>query len=230
MVNQMIRIPEGCVLWLDLTEDTGNVLYDRSGHGNNGAVSGAVLEKRKPFWGRFFDGVDDYVEVPYSSDFDLKELTIVALVNLFGKAVTGDWRLDNNGIFAKRENYKFVITWKGVLTFGFFDTADTWHAAYSDPAIEWDKWNFVGVSFKRPNVTFCINDIYEHATLDYEIRVEGTLSEYIGKTWNNEPSWGVFAHLSVYNRALTRGELKILYEELQKRVLRRIEPLNIHMR
>ncbi len=49
---------------MDSNDINGTTLYDKSGQGNNGTISGAVSATGKIKQALSFDGVDDYVEVP----------------------------------------------------------------------------------------------------------------------------------------------------------------------
>jgi len=226
----MIKIPRGCVLWLDLTEDTGNIVYDHSGHGNNGKVYGAVLEKRLPLVGRRFDGVDDYVEVTHSDSLNITdEITIETWVN--------PYRL---GTWAR-------IVSKGDMIYGFERVGDanyfrfvvhvneTWR--YSQKvAYEVYKWIHLAGTYSSSTrlIKLYVNGEFVTQTeltglTTYKI-TSTTDPLQIGAGNNIRHFSGTIAHVSIYNRALTQKEIKYLYEEMQKRIFRRIAPLEIKMR
>ena len=55
----------------DMDEGSGSVINDKSGNGNNGTIFGATWAQGKHGSALSFDGVDDYVSVPNSSDLDI---------------------------------------------------------------------------------------------------------------------------------------------------------------
>ena len=230
MVNQMIKIPEGCVLWLDLTEPTGNVVYDHSGHGNNGKVYGAVLEKRLPFIGRRFDGVDDYVEVPDSPSLNsTDEITLIvwSVRQEFG---------DLGTMIGKSYQYLLAYHDSDTIYFNYYDGSAWVGSTYSNRKITDSLFHLIAATYSVSRGTV---QIFVDGDLDNEKSVTAnpinvtTNKLSIGYTLKWSPSWylkGLIAHVSIYNRALTVKEIKYLYEEFQKRVFRRIDPLNIRMR
>jgi len=226
----MIRIPRGCVLWLDLTEDTGNILYDHSGHGNNGKVYGAVLEKRLPFIGRYFDGVDDYGITQKNIGISgSNTCTVVTWFNFIEELnphqrILG-WGAPENSkarILALNNHRLEFIGWNNDLV--------------GKTVLEPNRWYFAAVTVDLDGVNNIVS-IYINDKLD----ARDTLSELLNTTDSpagigimyNQFSYyhyGYIAHISIYNRALNLLEIKYLYEEFQKRVFRRIAPLEIKMR
>jgi len=55
------------VAWYDFAELRGNTVYDLSGYGNHGTIYGPVWTRGPLIGCLSFDGVDDYVRVPYSA-------------------------------------------------------------------------------------------------------------------------------------------------------------------
>jgi len=230
MVNQMIKIPRGCVLWLDLTEDTGNIVYDHSGHGNNGKVYGAVLEKRLPFIGRKFDGVDDYVEVPDSESLDITDYTVSLWVKWRGEGTSGKnyWTLinRNSGGLGVDDPYHIYVTTSGVIE-ARVGTVDS--TVSSNVDIRDGKWYFVALTRKGTTVSIYINGELKDTGTGEIISGSGSLTIGVWPAYKDYFN-GIIAHVSIYNRALNLLEIKYLYEEFQKRVFRRIAPLEIRMR
>jgi len=72
------KLDPTCVLCLPWGEAGGSTAYDQSQYGNNGTIYGAVRTSGRPRWALSFDGVYDYVQVPFSESINLKtEATIV---------------------------------------------------------------------------------------------------------------------------------------------------------
>jgi len=230
MVNQMIRIPDGCVLWLDLTEDTGDILYDHSGNGNNGRVYGAVLEKRLPFIGRRFDGVDDYAKVLNSPSLNPTEWTIVAWIKhnfVVGQDI-GYWPFILSKGRSENKGY-----WMGIhkLTQGLFvGIGDgTEYAELRTDTLDNDWHMVVGQLKENELIAYVdLNKYSKTLTFTPEVSLRDLIigaHDYLSYNFN-----GLIGSLHIYNRALDPEEIKYLNEEFQKRVFRRIDPLNIRMR
>jgi len=65
----------GLVAYYSFDEGTGNIAYDISGNGNNCTIYGAKWTKGKYGSALQFDGVDDYVDIPDSTDFTFDATT-----------------------------------------------------------------------------------------------------------------------------------------------------------
>jgi hypothetical protein len=226
----MIRIPKGCVLWLDLTEDTGNIVYDRSGHGNNGTVYGAVLEKRLPYIGRKFDGVDDYGEVADAPSLHFTECTIIAwfywidYVQAASDIVTKGRDATDGSIILRIDpnNILKVTTYQAGV--GWFRASTT---------INKNQWYMVAGIYKPDELLLYLNGTPKDTSSSHGLPYNATDPIFIGRhivTGAEYWFYGLITHVSIYNRALEQKEIKYLYEEFQKRVFRRIDPLNIRMR
>jgi len=230
MVNQMIRIPKGCVLWLDLTEDTGDIVYDRSGHGNNGKVYGPVLEKRLPFIGRRFDGEDDYVEIPYSEVLAPSTLTVV--VWYYRKSYPSATGYDLGCVVDNKANYQLKVKRNGLIYWQYHN-GGTWQIVKVSSTV--NEWHFVVAMFIPENGNTRAK-VYVDSQLKTDTLLSGSRSSTteplrIGAYSSSVEQFnGLIAHVSIYNRALSGKEIKRLYEEFQKRIFRRIDPLNIRMR
>ena len=176
-----------------------------------------------PSRGLYFDGVDDYVKVPYNSVLDLTtQLSIEILMYLIYK-VTGDWKTGNHGLFAKRICYKLVVEPNGNFIFMFFDTGDNLRGTSWKNIIGFNGWVHLVLTFDKPEVKLYKNGIFlGESTLDYEIRRQADYA-MVGKTWDNEPLYGFIILVRVYNRALSAEEIKQCYEDIKERILRRIE-------
>jgi len=69
------------VLHLPFDYDDGSYARDRSGYGNDGTIYGPTLAAGIIGSARYFDAIDDYVEIPHSSSLNfLKAFTITAWV------------------------------------------------------------------------------------------------------------------------------------------------------
>lgn len=68
------ELPDSCVLALDFEDLSGNVVYDKSGNGNNGVLFGVPAQTSGKFGKAIdFDGVNDYANFP---TFDIPNTSI----------------------------------------------------------------------------------------------------------------------------------------------------------
>ena len=86
-------LADGLVLDLPIDEGKGTILYDRSDFGNDGTIHGATWKRTSTgLWVLYFDGVDDYVEIPNSPSLQIAgAITIEAWV-------WADWTMDTWGM------------------------------------------------------------------------------------------------------------------------------------
>ena len=70
---------DGLVAEWHFDEGAGSVLKDSSGNGNDGVIYGATWVDGKYGKALSFDGVDDYISVPYNSLFDIHGKTHTVL-------------------------------------------------------------------------------------------------------------------------------------------------------
>jgi len=206
--NWDVFLDDACVLCMLFEEGEGDTVHDLSRYRNDGTVYGATWVGTPFGRGLEFDGEDDRVEVPYHDVFASNVVSIEAWVFPAERPLTGDWSKDNYGIFAKRDDYKFLIVWGGELFFGFFDVDGNFRGAATAGKVNKGEWNYVAVSFKRPNLTFCINGVFETFTVDYEMSTTGTAGEYIGRTFNGEHFKGVMGFIRAYDRLLIQEEMR----------------------
>jgi predicted ribosomally synthesized peptide with SipW-like signal peptide len=70
-------------------ENSGTSVADTSGHGNNGTISGATWVAGRNGSGLEFDGANDYVSIPYNSNFNLGATTSFTIEYWFNRHTTG---------------------------------------------------------------------------------------------------------------------------------------------
>ena len=159
----------------------------------------------------YFDGVDDYVEVPDSASLNITdEITIEAWIKPSDDS--------ENTIVGKRDAYIFAYSpsWnRRKLYFNYYNGSEWVGGTYSNTKIEdFTKFYHVAATYSRYKgiVRIFINgklDVENTVTAD-KIAVNANPVE-VGYVWNVWFFNGIIAHVSIYNRALSPSEIKYLY-------------------
>jgi hypothetical protein len=119
----------GLVSWWKLDDGGGSTAVDSGSAGNNGSVNGPLWVTGKLNGGLDFDGVDDYVEIPNESDYDITTSITVAVwlkldpgdtttnfMSFVTKGRESAWALQRN---ARTSNASFVLngltSWDGLI-------------------------------------------------------------------------------------------------------------------
>jgi PKD repeat protein len=194
---------------------------DESGHGNNGIVNGAVPAPDRfdrPDGAYYFDGIDDYINVPDNEIFQIIDNSVTVaiwakvsyLTNRFflykGDSQTNreysmGFQVDSLAAFGINNLGGFQENQFGVLTYDILEE-DTWYHIVGT----WD-----GTYHK----------IYLNGVLQGSATPEVTIGNYdsdlyIGSYGGNIERYalnGVIDDVRIYNRALTDEEVNILYSE-----------------
>jgi len=222
MSDAMLYTPPGCVLYLDLRKVDGNKVYDYSGHGNHGTVYGARLNQELPCKGLEFDGEDDYVHVPNTDVLKIYDvITVEGLIRIDElnrrNIVYSDWDWP-----ADRANVILFVESTNVVRFGIADKDQNSDFVYSVTKLEAMKWyHLVGV-FDGDFLYMYVNGMLDASkdTSLTNIYGEGDM-KLIGRYFDYYHR-GIITLLRIYNRALTADEVKKCFEDIQRRILRRI--------
>lgn len=189
-----------------LNETSGTVATDASGNGNHGTYSGVLLNGAihpdglsAPRW----DGVNDAVTIPSSSNLNPTQITICAWVQADD---TGYWR----GIVSKTD----AATWG--TGYGLFFSSDQ------------SLTGFVGSYGSGLSATFAINDwvhlcytrdsttqtLYQNGSIISSAAAAGvsvaTDDLYIGLQSGGRYWWGAIARVAIWNEALSASEISDL--------------------
>ncbi|MFH1366446.1 MAG: LamG-like jellyroll fold domain-containing protein [Patescibacteria group bacterium] len=101
----------------NFNEGSGATLTDISGYGNNGTISGATWAAGKEGSALQFDGMNDYVSIPYNSNFDLGATSQFTIEYWFNRHAT-EWhaafsQLSTSEIFGIKSHYASRFWWGG---------------------------------------------------------------------------------------------------------------------
>ena len=202
---------KGLVGYWRFDEETGSTAKDSSPYGNDGTIYGATRVRGIIGKALSFDGVDDYVDCGNDKSLDVTtEATLIAWVKL---KPSGDWQ----AIFSKGpdiyENYELLVysDLSYLHTAWNFDVGRKNHYwLYSIPE---NEWTFIVLTWKAPLMKLYINGEFKETWdtgANYAItRTEPLLigHEYGTSRYVN----GTIDEVRIYNRALSPGEIKIIY-------------------
>ena len=197
--------------WL-MNEGTGNTVQDLSGNGNTGTL---VADTH---WvpGKFgpclsFDGTGDYVNIPTSPIFNaMEELTFSGWIKRSG--------LENPVIeLYNSTTDRIYLSCSAVTIWVHNDIGDSGGTQYgSSAAIDANTWYFITWTYDSTKVSkLYINGVQTGSTTTLSKSLSDLVdgfSLYIGfEDKNNEYFNGSISDVSVYNRALSAGEITKLY-------------------
>jgi Concanavalin A-like lectin/glucanases superfamily len=133
-----------------LNEGSGQIIHDWSGHGHNGWLgSSTAPDANDPSWikGIFFgsalrfDGVDDFVQIPNSTDFESQNLTVSLWFRGTGPQPALRYLLAKGGDRCVAASYGLETSWGGGLQFYVWDGRDQHFSADAGIGV-WDgKWH-----------------------------------------------------------------------------------------
>jgi N-acetylneuraminic acid mutarotase len=206
---------DGLVGWWKFDETNGTVAYDSSGNGNDGNLTGGPTWATGKIGGALsFDGVDDYVIMPATTDLDLMKLSISTWVYstnfdqngfIFEKTADGNLNSQYN-LFIQNSELKFRV--KPI------------NSSYSDTKVDQSilsGWSFITSSYNSSKRKLFVNgqlvasnDFNETiATNPNGISLIGAYA--LNSIGNNYFFNGLIDDVRIYNRALSAEEVQALY-------------------
>ena len=198
--------------WYPL-QGTSGPAKDFSGNNNDGTVSGAQPAGGTSLCGTntySFDGTNDYIEIPDSTDFDLASGFTFGcwFYNLFDDSI--DWEgliSRHNGSF-RSAGYSLTIRDIGVS--GHQPMLYLNDSRYESVQISEKEWTFVAFAYDGTDINWVVD---EDTGTHTNVVTPGTPNNdiYIGtNTWNvtTDLYKGSLADARVYNRALSKSEME----------------------
>lgn len=207
-------VTDGLVLYLDAANaksypGSGTTWFDLSGNKNNGILLNGVGYNNL-FNGRLtFDGVDDYVSIPYDSSFDFDYITLEYIVKPEIQVHVRPFvnRSDNSKHF-----WRLLMSNPLGSTFNFQASINgATQIVVSTTLFETDKFYHVAVTYNGATLIMYINGIIEDS-----ISVSGVIDKtnanieiarnayYSPDRYAKQDS----GSLKIYNRALTESEIQ----------------------
>ena len=201
--------------WL-VMEGGGNTLKDYSGKGNDGVIYGATWTEKDGVMTLFFDGVDDYVEIPHNDVFNSQSFSLEFVFYIeewdtvdYRNLIAKDAWLGTNWSWSVFTDYLFV----GRLWFDFYDNDAAARKPLAISGFETKKWHhvvWVIEAYTRSEVYHNGVSVRKRTDISYPrfntkpIRIHG-----IGNKW-------YIAYLRYFTKALTDTEVQSLYEAVAK--------------
>jgi N-acetylneuraminic acid mutarotase len=206
---------DGLVGWWKFDETNGTIAYDSSGNGNDGNLTGGPTWATGKIGGALsFDGVDDYVLIPATTDLDLMRLTISTWVYstnfdhngfIFEKTADGNVNTQYN-LFIQNSELRFRV--KPI------------NSSYSDTKVDQSilsGWSFITSSYNSSKRKLFVNgqlvasnDFNETiATNPNGISLIGAYA--FNSIGSNYFFNGLIDDVRIYDRALSAEEVQALY-------------------
>lgn len=188
---------------------------DSSGNGNDGVKNGAVYGTDRfgnSYRAMYFDGVDDYVEIPDSDILDLTgDMTIALWVNgedganpftpILQKGITGYTIFADDFALSTIKGYAF-----GIEAYGSNYSSD----------MNNNEWHFIVGTWDSMNEEFTIyvNNTKENSFIEAGMSIFPNSDNLnIGTSWQNTNNFqGYIDDVRIYNTVLTSAEMTALYE------------------
>ena len=202
----MIQKP---VLYMPADAGTGTTLHDYSVHANDGTIHGATWETL-PTGNHVlnFDGVDDYVEVPYSATLNPSVFTVEAWAKVTGGA--GTWRsLITSRIIPPRQGY---IIYAGNNDFWqFWVGEDVRWRSVTGPPIQLNQWIHIAATYDGTRMRFYANGaLIDSSVTTFLENPSQPLRIGAGAT-EREPRFFFHGHIDeirIYNRPLSHKKIR----------------------
>jgi hypothetical protein len=217
---------------LELDEATGTTAADTSGNNNNGTLLNGAVPGKEGISGNavYFDGVDDYIQVPDSSTLDgMAALTVsmwVHMPQLPTKNIANN-QYDYFFPLAKDSNgaaYRMVISYDGVPHFAVQTTNNAWYTTgtmvESDIKLMPNTWHHIAGTYDGNNVRIYIDGTLRATNAS---TISGNIADVSSPLNIGSDFGGYIDRVQIFNRALTPLELQNNYyavkAQLDKKVL-----------
>lgn len=196
---------------LDMGFDSGTAI-DGSGLGNNGTMNGSVVASTDTVMGSgkslSFDGVDDYVEVPYNSSMNLSGSGNGETVLLWVKHNSS-----TNVFIIGRTDWKRRL-WGSTLT--IIDSGNIYYTL-SVAGSDDNRWHLVGYTINGNTISS-----YVDGKLIQAVTATNNISPPPGAWWFGRSCsgsscdfyyTGLIDNIRVYNKALSFSEIQRYYAQ-----------------
>jgi hypothetical protein len=188
--------------------ESPSLIYDFSGNGNNGTVSGATVNSSGKFGGAYsFNGVSQYIDVGDKSNLEgTPQITISAWINPSSVASGYKTIVSKEGVFffrktasgAKMESIKFTGLTPAILT--------------SNADLVANKWQHVVMTYNGTALAFYYNGQFDSSLAATGVLDSSTSPVQIGKHSTSTDYYsGSIDEIAIWNRSLTSSEISRIY-------------------
>ena len=193
----------GLVAHWKLDETNGATAVDSVGGLDGTLINGPLWTTGQLDGALDFDGTNDYIEVPHSSDLNLQSaFTVTAWI--YNDSMSDAYRVISKETNGLNDNYWIALQagelWAGVGG-SFFNAPATFEA---------NTWYHIAVSFDDADNQV---SIYVNGELSQEYSTSATISSntdplYIGSNWQGSKFWdGALDDVRIYDRALSASQV-----------------------
>lgn len=212
----------GLVACWHFDEGTGGIAYDSSGNGNDGAIYGAEWTDGVSGQALSFDGVNDYIEVPYTSSFYPDEISIELWFNIQGIQNSipcyGNYYSVLLGTSLKEsKSYHFLLFQNQSLKVYMWN--QTSYTTIMTPPLLTNEWYYIVVTFDGSTMNLYLNGNLLKSKLRTNPIVKKPNDLIIGNEDNSycngdsldSPFYGFIDEVSIYNYALSASAIEVNY-------------------
>jgi len=190
---------------------SGTTLYDYSGNGNNGTISGAVWTKQKNgLYALDYDGSDDYVDTGLTNTGSIFSVSLWILKESYANDKYPISNMDNkaNGEF-------YIRTTSNCVQWCIQSSGGQTYITGSANSLTDGKWHHLVFTVDSVNITGYINSVY-----DTSINILGTYDGiddshiFLAKYERSNVYFdGKIANVMIFNTALSAERIKQIYRE-----------------
>ena len=211
ILNPYLEINQGLVLDALFNEGSGNKVFDLSGNGNTGAITGAIWVPGKYGSCLDFDGDGDYVQLPDINDSITTEGTVSIWLKLASDPPTGNPQsglIYLNNVTNLPTHYPYN---NGSIYIAILRESDRFTLA--DGGFNKAVWHHIAITSK-PGANNWV--MYRNGAQIGNATGDNTLTitnAQIGTSEDDYDFNGLIDHVMIYNRALSASEIALLYRE-----------------
>ena len=207
----------GCVLWLSANRNLGDTssVRDWSGQNNHGTYNGSG---GYPVYNRgfLFDGVNDYLQIPYSQSINFTQPFSISLWSNYDNTMSGNYNSLVLKVYDGSNNPQYRFGRNGATNFGSFTYKNS--SGYVDvisTIAYWvNSWHYYVLNVFSNKIDFWRDSVLIES-ISHTLNMEntGNFDMYIGYNLQDGSYWnGSVDELLIYNRALSELEIRYLYE------------------
>lgn len=216
--SDILNVNNGLVGYWSFDEISDIITPDESGNGNDGEIYGAIEKNGISGLAMEFDGVNDEVIVPNDSSLNFhntNQFSISLWIKREGSLIEGAEALISKGTLAYQEGYNLYILTDDTLSFGIRDGSSSYFDN-STTEIGDSDWHHIVVVWDGTTKFFYIDGELDKSVLLGAITIADDskpleFAAHWGYTDNNNPFHGIIDEIRIYDRALSKSEIKELY-------------------